>query len=298
MKFALNAFGSRAFAAGNIHDGHDSLDTNEEIYDSPYYEAYLELAATGLDPALARRVINSAVSPNRKATDQPCEVAREALTAALPTLVQFEDDLLAATNHPVMALIGPTGVGKTTTLAKLAARVALRERRRVELITLDTYRISGVEQLKTYAEIIGAGFHVPRSILELDSLVRRFSGEATVFIDTIGRSPNDLADQMELADYLRSNDDMLKCLVLQATTHPSDAQIAAKKFALFGANRLALTKLDETTRPGAAVSIASGSTLPLTYLCSGQRVPEDIESATPDSLTARIVRSTSIATAA
>jgi flagellar biosynthesis protein FlhF len=95
---------------------------------------------------------------------------------------------------------------------------------------------------------------------------------------------------MELADYLRANDDMLKCLVLQATTHPTDAQVAARKFALFGANRLVITKLDETARPGAAVGTAADSALPLVYLCAGQRVPEDLERATPETFNARVLR--------
>lgn len=303
VKFALSSFSSRAFAAANLQNAQTALVAHDEVYDSPYYEAYLELAATGLDPAMARRIIGASVSQKRKTSERPVEVAREALTEMLPTFVQFGADPLgikavSAQNHTVMALIGPTGVGKTTTLAKLAARVGLRERRRVELITLDTYRIAAIEQLKTYAEIIGAGFHVPRSVLELDSLVRRLSGEATVLIDTIGRSPNDLADQMELADYLRFNEEILKCLVLQATTHPTDAQVAAKKFALFGSDRLVITKLDETTRPGAAISLASDSGLPLTYLCAGQRVPEDIEGASAEAFTARVLRSNAIALAA
>lgn len=294
VKFTLNALTPRAFLADGLN-AHPALDANEEIYDSPYYEAYLELAAAGLDPALARRVIRQAFASTRENLRQPHDVARAALLSALPSLVSFGDDPLvkstgAAATHSAIALIGPTGVGKTTTLAKLAARAALREHRRVELITLDTYRIAAVEQLRTYAEIIGAGFHVPRSVLELDVLIRRFAGEATVLVDTIGRSPNDLADQMELADYLRANDDMLKCLVLQATTHPTDAQVAVRKFALFGANRLVITKLDETARPGAAIGTASDSALPLVYLCAGQRVPEDLERATPETFNARVLR--------
>jgi flagellar biosynthesis protein FlhF len=165
----------------------------------------------------------------------------------------------------------------------------------VELVTLDTYRIAAVEQLRTYAEIIGAGFHVPRSVLELDALIQRFAGEATILIDTIGRSARDLADQMELADYLRANQDIAKCLVIQATTHPTDAQIAISKFGLFGANHLVITKLDETGRPGAAISTAVEAGLPLTYLCNGQRVPEDIENATAESFAARVLSANGLA---
>jgi flagellar biosynthesis GTPase FlhF len=154
--------------------------------------------------------------------------AHAGLVASLSSSVRFAEDPLASLpsgTPPALALIGPTGVGKTTTVAKLAARVALRERRRVEL-----------------------------------------------------------------ADYLRTNDAILKCLVLQATTHPTDAWIAARKFSLYGPDRLVLTKLDETARPGAAAGIAADSGLPTVYLCTGQRVPEDIERATPDALASRVVR--------
>src|SRR5207248_2981739 len=131
-----------------------------------------------------------------------------------------------------------------------------------------------------------------------DALVRRFTGQATVLIDTTGRSPHDLADQMELADYLRENESLVKCLVLPATTHLADAQLAFNKFTLYGANRLVLTKLDETVQPGTAVGVAALSSLPLVYLCAGQRVPEDLERATPRSFAARVVRPGSFAEAA
>jgi flagellar biosynthesis protein FlhF len=228
-------------------------------------------------------------------TSDISKIARAGLVSALPSSVRFGEDPLSSLPGSLetlsaMAFIGPTGVGKTTTIAKLAARVALRARRRVELITLDTYRIAAVEQLKTYAEIIGAGCHVARSVMELDALTHRYADEATVLIDTIGRSPHDLADQMELADYLRGNARMHKCLVIQATTHPTDAQVAIRKFALYGADRLVITKLDETARPGAVVSLAAEAALPLVYLCAGQRVPEDLERATPLAFAARVVR--------
>jgi flagellar biosynthesis protein FlhF len=202
--------------------------------------------------------------------------------------VEFAEAPLAV--NAMAAFIGPTGVGKTTTIAKLAARVALRARRRVEMITLDTYRIAAVEQLKTYAEIIGAGCHVARSVVELDALTQRLAGEATVLIDTTGRSPHDLADQLDLADYLRGNESLLKCLVLPATTHSADAQLATNKFALYGANRLVLTKLDETVQPGAAVGVAADAELPLIYLSAGQRVPEDLDRATATTFADYVVR--------
>lgn len=278
------------------------IDGDDEIYDSPYYETYLELAKTGLSPEIARSAVRSAIASGAT-TNNIHELARIGLVNILPTMIDFGADPLApriseTSSQAVIALVGPTGVGKTTTIAKLAARAALRERKRVELITLDTYRIAAVDQLRTYAEIIGAGFHVPRSILELDALVQRFSGTATVLIDTIGRSARDLADQLELADYLRNNEQITKLLAVQATTHPTDATLAIEKFGLFGVNEMVITKLDETGRPGAAICTAAAGRLPLAYLCTGQRVPEDIEKASAESLATYVLQSTTAAMAA
>lgn len=290
MKFALGAFAARPA----LHGGVNAAEADPAIYDSPFYEIYLELTAAGLAPDLAKQVVQQISAREVKA--DLYALGRAALAALLPSWLQFAESVLGA--HEIAAFIGPTGVGKTTTIAKLAANIALRARRRVELITLDTYRIAAVQQLKTYAEIIGAGCHIAHSVVELDALTRRFAGEATVLIDTTGRSPRDLADQMELADYLRGNAALFKCLVLPATTHTGDAQHALNKFALYGANRLVLTKLDETVQPGAAVSTALLAGLPLLYLCAGQRVPEDLERATPASFAARVLRSRVFASAA
>ena len=305
IKFTLGAYTTRAHGPefSRAVFSADEFGQDERLYDSPYYEAFMGLAAAGLSPEAARRAVSRtlpainagavmAANNARHETRDAAGVMRDALAGELAARVRFAEDAPLAAPQ-VIALVGPTGVGKTTTVAKLAARAALRERRRVELITLDTYRIAAVEQLKTYAEIIGAGCHVPRSILELDALVRRFAGEAVVLIDTTGRGPQDLADQLELADYLRACDDIAKCLVLQATTHERDAQITCRKFALYGADRLIVTKLDETTRPAGAINVAADAALPLAYICAGQRVPEDIELATPDAFAGRVLRAAS-----
>lgn len=287
IKFSLGAFCSRQTVLAANQDF--AFDAPPELYDSPFYEAYLELTASGLMAEKARKMVLDMIPAGGNQFTNPSELAYCALLKAMPHLVRFGKDPLPASEQNVLAMIGSTGVGKTTTLAKLAARVALRQQRRVELITLDTYRIAAVEQLKTYAEIIGAGFTVARSVLELDATLNRLSKEAVVLIDTTGKSPHDLSDQMDYGDYLRERGEIRKCLVVSATTHPIDAIAAVGKFALFGANCLALTKLDETTRAGASVNIAADSNLPLVYMCAGQRVPEDLEQATSDAFTAKVL---------
>lgn len=297
MKLSLAVFGRPTLTNGRTQEA-TKFEGDPRVYDTPYYEAYIGLLDSGLMPEMARQVMERVVqyAGHNKSVE-------EALADLLPATISFaEDQLTVNPGTPGAAVasvfIGPTGVGKTTTIAKLAAHIALGARRRVELITLDTYRIAAVEQLRKYAELIGAGCHVARSVAELDQLVRRFAGQAKIFIDTAGRSPNDLADQLELIDYLRDAQDILKCLVLQATTHPADALVAVKKFGLFGCNQLIITKLDETTRPGASVGIIAEANLPLAYICAGQRIPDDIQRASSTTLAARVLRATLLGVAA
>lgn len=285
VKFSLGAFSTRQNTQ-QIDQTEVDFEKFGEVFDSPYFAAYLKLTNTGVPREFARRMIAEIIPMHKRGLIKNEDIASKALTTGLPSIIKFGAN---AFQPSIMALIGPTGVGKTTTVAKLAARIALRERRRVELITLDTYRIAAVEQLKIYAEIIGANCHVVRSVFELDAVLRRLPSEATVLIDTTGKNPHDLADQYELADYLKGRDDISKCLAIQATTNFSDGLAAVKKFEMYGADCLTITKLDETTRPGAMVELVAEGLLPLTYLCTGQRVPEDLHGATPENLAARII---------
>lgn len=286
VKFSLGAFAARqsAFYSNAIAD----FDQQGEVFDSPFYESFIDLTATGIAPELARKLVHDVIPNYRNGSVRAEDIARTALLRGLSAQVNFGTDPLQKDAPSVLAIIGATGVGKTTTIAKLAARVALHENRRVELVTLDTYRIAAVEQLKTYAEIIGAGCHVVRSTLELDALLRRLPEDATVLIDTTGRSPHDLADQYELCDYLQRRREIRKCLAIQATTNVQDAVAAIRKFEMYGADCLAITKMDETTRPGAMLELAAEGALPLVYFGIGQRVPEDLQIATPENFVARV----------
>jgi flagellar biosynthesis protein FlhF len=286
VKFSLGSFAAR-HNFSNLNAGTES-EKSSVLRKPPFSDAFVELTAMGLSTGIATTLISKVVPKVKKGAILAADVAKASLEDGILNLVKFGEDPLSGDKPAIMAVIGSTGVGKTTTVAKLAARIALEERRPVELVTLDTYRIAAVEQLVTYAEIIGAGCHVVRSVLELEGLLRKFPEEATVLIDTTGKNPNDLADQHEFSLFLKRHKEIRKCLAIQATTHPVDAIAAIKKFEMYGADCLALTKLDETTRPGALLELAAESGLPLTYLCMGQRVPEDLRVATPENFAARI----------
>nr|HQU85368.1 hypothetical protein [Pyrinomonadaceae bacterium] len=155
VKFSISAFVNRQ----NTLPWQNGIDLEmfDEIFESPFYEAYLDLSATGISNELAHKVIADIVPLYKKGLVRTEFLAQTALLKSLASYVKFDSNPLQEGKPSILAVIGATGVGKTTTIAKLAARIALHEKRRVELVTLDTYRIAAVEQLKTYAEIIGAG---------------------------------------------------------------------------------------------------------------------------------------------
>jgi|GEM_PF-1250647 len=288
VKYSIGAFASRQ----NLHPAHGDFNMEDyaEVFDSPFYDSYLELCAAGIKPELARRQLAEIIPIFKEELIAPDKILSTALLNIFTSKLTFESDPLNIEASAILAVIGATGVGKTTTIAKLAAKVALRECRRVDLVTLDTYRIAAVEQLKTYAEIIGARCHVVRSVFELDAVLTRIPKDSTVLIDTTGKNPHDLADQYEVSEYMRKRKDIRKCLAVQADIHPLDGIAAMKKFEMFGTDCVALTKLDETTRPAALIETLNEAALPLAYLCMGQRVPEDLRSATPESMLSQIVR--------
>jgi flagellar biosynthesis protein FlhF len=179
----------------------------------------------------------------------------------------------------LVALVGPTGVGKTTTIAKLAANYRLKERRRVGLITVDTYRIAAVEQLRTYADIIDLPMHVVSSPREMREAVRRLEGLDLVLMDTAGRSPRDEIKIQELKALLGEAGADEVHLVLSAVAGSRALAGTAQRFAAAGTTHLLLTKLDETTGLGNLLPLVRASRLPLSYLTNGQNVPDDIETA-------------------
>ncbi len=177
----------------------------------------------------------------------------------------------------LVALVGPTGVGKTTTIAKLAAHYRLRERRNVGLITVDTYRIAAVEQLRTYAEIIDLPMHVVATPREMRETIRRVEHLDLVLMDTAGRSPRDEIKLQELKAFLTEAGADEVHLVLSAVAAPRTLQLTAEQFAAVGTTALIVTKLDEAGTLGHLLPVLRSCHLPLSYVTTGQNVPDDIE---------------------
>jgi flagellar biosynthesis protein FlhF len=189
----------------------------------------------------------------------------------------------------LIALVGPTGVGKTTTIAKLAANYRLKQRRNVGLITVDTYRIAAVEQLRTYADIIDLPMQVVSTPREMREAIRRMSSLDLILLDTAGRSPKDGIKIQELKAFLGEASADEVHLVLSGVASARTLQQTAERFAAVGTTALILTKLDEATGLASVLPLLRSSRLPLSYLTNGQNVPDDIEIAQPDRLARMIL---------
>ena len=181
----------------------------------------------------------------------------------------------------VVALVGPTGVGKTTNLAKLAASYALRQGARVALVTADTYRIAAPEQLRVYANIIGLPLTVVNDAQETAAAVRRLKDHDLVLLDTAGGSHFNTEQLDELAEALQAAAPHEVMLVLCANTRIEDLRQVAERFGRLKPTSLFFTKLDETRTYGQILSLSLETGLPIGHLSVGQNVPDDLVLAQP-----------------
>ncbi|HEY0706763.1 MAG TPA: flagellar biosynthesis protein FlhF [Polyangia bacterium] len=244
-----------------------------------------KLARRGVDAHLAEELVEEALRAGRRLSNANLEDAVRALVARRlnPAAPPWE----RPERRRVMALVGPTGVGKTTTVAKLAARALLESRLRVGLITVDTYRIGASEHLGRYGEIMGLKTQVARDAASLATAVARTADCDLLLIDTAGRSDvESIANQVAL---LRSVPDVELHLVLSAASGAREIGAAARRHRELGVHRLIFTKLDEADGPGSIMSAVTALPRPVACATNGQRVPDDLQPATSNFLVDQVV---------
>ena len=185
----------------------------------------------------------------------------------------------------IVAVLGTTGVGKTTTLAKIAAKFVLEHKIEPVLVTADTFRISAVDQLKTYSEILGLPLEIVYSPAELSATIDKHKDRELILIDTAGRSRQSFQQMQDLKDMLSVHSRIEKHLVVSATTKITDARDMVEKFSIVEPEKLIVTKIDETGTLGLILNLLKDRNLMLSYFTTGQGVPEDIEVANVNVLT-------------
>jgi len=239
---------------------------------------YQQMLAQGVDRQLASELIDEI---KRIPASQDL-VARGDLNAHLTSILEdmgvWADRSAFVNGSPHMvALIGTTGVGKTTTIAKLAARQANRRRKQVAVITIDNYGIAANEQLKSYARIIGFALESAVNPTELKRAIKKHRQQDIVFIDTPGINPNNQSQIRELESYFTKLPELQKHLVVSAATKEKDLRKILQAFQEVGVQRLLFSKIDESQTYGNMLNALIRTNIPLSFLSCGRRVPDDIE---------------------
>jgi flagellar biosynthesis protein FlhF len=216
---------------------------------------------------------------------------REHLAEAFAGVIKCAGPLRLKKNTPrVVAIVGPTGVGKTTTIAKLAAQYALTKGAKVALVTTDNFRVGAIEQLKTYAKIMDLTLDVAGTSKDLGKVLAMHADKDLVLIDTAGRSHKDREKLEELKLFLEDHTTVETYLCIAATTREREMNETIENFGILPVSRLLFTKLDESGSFGSLVNVHLRHRYPFSYLTNGQRVPEDIEVATGRKLASLILK--------
>ena len=192
----------------------------------------------------------------------------------------------------VVFFIGPTGVGKTTTIAKIASRFQVDEKKKVALLTADTYRIAAAEQLRTYANILEVPFRVIYTVEEVEQALADFKEYDYILIDTAGHSHQNTVQKENMSKFVHSVDDLAEkevYLVLSATTKYRDLVSIADAYKEMADYKLIFTKLDETTTLGNLLNLKLYTGASLSYITCGQNVPDDIEDFNPQKTVKRLL---------
>ncbi|MGO5065065.1 MULTISPECIES: flagellar biosynthesis protein FlhF [unclassified Clostridium] len=177
----------------------------------------------------------------------------------------------------ITVLVGPTGVGKTTTIAKLAGKLALIDKKKVGLITIDTYRIGAVEQLKTYADIMNIPFKVVFSIKDMEKAITDLQYCDVILVDTTGRSSKNMMQISELRAFIEKIKEKSVHLVISASTKNKDIETIIKGYNVLEYENIIITKLDETSTYGSILTILDEAKKPISFITTGQDVPDDIK---------------------
>ncbi|WP_415874401.1 flagellar biosynthesis protein FlhF [Clostridium sp.] len=209
----------------------------------------------------------------------------ERVKTAIQDMINISNSNMEGT----VVFVGPTGVGKTTTIAKIAGRLALIEKKKVGLITVDTYRIGAVEQLSTYADIMRIPFEAVFSVKEMESALESMKDCEVILIDTTGRSSKNAMQIAELNSFVQKANSKNIHMVISSTTKNKDIDAILEGYKVLNFNSVIITKLDETTTYGSILNILDSAEKPLSFVTTGQNVPDDFKRLTVEEISKLIL---------
>lgn len=274
-----------------LSDGRLQENSSEQLQ-----EEFKNLLRNGIDKKLATQLIKTVGFTLENDEARSTERVVDALALEIMNSLKIEDTLSlkelskqAGLAQRVVALVGPTGVGKTTTVAKLASQAILQYNLKVGLINVDTYKVGASDQLAAYAKILNTPFRHATSIAELDRALAEFKPLDLILIDTSGRSQKDSESLAQMKSVLADFAKIESVLILNSTTRDQELYDMITRFKIFDPQGIIFSKLDEASTFGTIYNVCVRSGLPLTYFTVGQRVPEDIESASRERVASLIL---------
>ncbi|MEV2907081.1 flagellar biosynthesis protein FlhF [Paenibacillus larvae] len=252
----------------------------------PFAGMERHLRNQGIDPKWIEELLNQADSAaaGAQTTWTPDELRQSVASQLKDWFNRDGSPSPVSRTAKMIHFVGPTGVGKTTTIAKLAAEQVLKHHKKAGFITSDTYRISAVEQLRTYANILGVPLEVVFSPQDLPRAFEALQDVDVIFMDTAGRNFRKELAVSELNALLQSCGETETYLVLSLTTKYEDIRVITENFIKFGVDKVLFTKMDETATYGTLVNLKRDFQLPFSYLTDGQNVPDDITLADEDKI--------------
>lgn len=258
---------------------------------SPQYKlVYQHLIDQEVSESLASEVVQSVIDQHLN-----CEEDIEQHIIFQDTMNEISNRLAnlsfegIAYNKKIIHFVGPTGVGKTTSIAKVAAESMLKDQKKVAFITADTFRIAAIEQLRTYAKILDVPLEVAYDIKDYKLAIEKFREYDLILVDTAGRNFRDEKYVHELKQSIDFNDDIETYLVLSLTAKPNDLQKICDQFKHISIKELIFTKIDETRQYGSMLNIALNNQIGIAYMTNGQEVPDDLVKPSPVKISEYIV---------
>ena len=241
---------------------------------------YANLIRSGISEVNTRKILRGAGVLDTKAGGGDSEGAAGRVAREISNVIKVDRSMTAADGRQkIVALAGTTGVGKTTTIAKLAARFMLESKKKVGLVSVDNYRIGAMEQLKAYANILGIPCYPAANRKDLAVALRRLNDREVILIDTAGQSQYDTARIAELDAMMKGERAIKSHLLLSVPTSGKEMQKTVANFQPLNCSTTIFTKIDEAERHGVIINQLMKTGLPVSYLTNGQNVPEDIETA-------------------
>ena len=242
------------------------------------FEIYSHLVENGLDERLASKILIRA----KAETDAKPNKEKMRAMDLMQKVIPFKGEINLKKEGPkIVAFVGPTGVGKTTTIAKIAADYAIRKHKKVTLVSLDNYRLGAVNQFEIYGDIMRLPVEMAEGSDELGEIVKRHLDKDLILIDTTGRSHRDKDYSRQLKEIFAAVGDVETHLVLSVATQEKQFASTYQQFLPLGVDRVLFTKLDEGLNFGPIFNFSVRNRIPLSYFTMGQNVPEDLEIAAP-----------------